>query len=174
MQIQKALAQANQENSYPKTGLGKNLAWICRLIKGNLNSKVYYTSLGGFDMHDNQLAIHKNKLSELNDPLFGFYTDMKNAKLHQNVTIVVFSEFERRVKDNRNGTDHGTAAPMFIIGGSDKGKIIANNPNISTLQQGDLKHQIDFRSVYATILQDKLNFNPSSIGIKNPVVNDLF
>jgi uncharacterized protein (DUF1501 family) len=88
--IQKALAQATQENSYPKTGLGKNLAWIGRLIKGKLNSKVYYTSLGGFETHDNQLAIQKNKLSELNDALFSFYTDMKNAKLLQDVTIVIF------------------------------------------------------------------------------------
>ena len=173
-QIQKALAEATQENTYPKTELGKNLAWIGRLIKGNLNSKVYYTSLGGFDTHDNQLSIHKNKLSELNDALFGFYTDMKNAKLLQNVTIVVFSEFGRRVKDNGNGTDHGTAAPMFVIGGSNKGNVIGQNPNLSDLQQGDLKHQIDFRSVYATLLKDKLNFNPSSIGIKNPVLNDLF
>lgn len=173
-QIQKALAEATQENTYPKTELGKNLAWIGRLIKGNLNSKVYYTSLGGFDTHDNQLSIHKNKLSELNDALFGFYTDMKNAKLLQNVTIVVFSEFGRRVKDNGNGTDHGTAAPMFVIGGSNKGNVIGQNPNLSDLQQGDLKHQIDFRSVYATLLRDKLNFNPHSIGIKNSVVNDLF
>ncbi|NGY37493.1 DUF1501 domain-containing protein [Flavobacterium sp. XN-5] len=173
-QIQKALTNATQENSYPKTGLGKNLAWIGRLIKGNLNSKVYYTSLNGFDTHDNQLAIHRNKLSELNDAVFSFYTDMKNAKLLQNVTIVVFSEFGRRVKDNGNGTDHGTAAPMFVIGGSNKGKVIGDNPNLSDLVQGDLKHQIDFRSVYATLLQDKLNFAPSSIGIKNPLIKNLF
>jgi len=173
-QIQKALTNTTQENSYPKTGLGKNLAWIGRLIKGNLNSKVYYTSLNGFDTHDNQLAIHRNKLSELNDAVFSFYTDMKNAKLLQNVTIVVFSEFGRRVKDNGNGTDHGTAAPMFVIGGSNKGKVIGDNPNLSDLLQGDLKHQIDFRSVYATLLQDKLNFAPSSIGIKNPLIKNLF
>ena len=172
--IQKALSQSNAETQYPATGLGKNLEWIGRLIKGNLNSKVYYTSLGGFDTHDNQLAIHKNKLTELNDSLFSFYTDLKKAKLLQNVTIVVFSEFGRRVKDNGNGTDHGTAAPMFVIGGNNKGKVIGNNPNLSDLQQGDLKHQIDFRSVYANLLQNKLGFNPSKIGIKNPALTDLF
>ncbi|MFT5963661.1 MAG: hypothetical protein ACI9L6_000374 [Flavobacterium sp.] len=172
--IQKALTQATEENFYPKTGLGKNLAWIGRLIKGNLNSKVYYTSLSGFDTHDNQLPIHRSKLTELNDALYSFYSDMKNAKLLQNVTIVVFSEFGRRVQDNGNGTDHGTAAPMFIIGGNNKGKIIGKNPNLSDLQQGDLKHQIDFRSVYATLLHEKLNFNPKSIGIKNPLLTDLF
>jgi uncharacterized protein (DUF1501 family) len=172
--IQKALAQSTAETQYPASGLGKNLEWIGRLIKGNLNSKVYYTSLGGFDTHDNQLAIHKNKLTELNDSLFSFYTDLKKAKLLQNVTIVVFSEFGRRVKDNGNGTDHGTAAPMFVIGGSNKGKVIGNNPNLSDLQQGDLKHQIDFRSLYATLLQNKLDFNPSKIGIKKPALTNLF
>jgi uncharacterized protein (DUF1501 family) len=172
--IQKALTQSSAEVQYPTTGLGKNLAWIGRLIKGNLNSKVYYTSLGGFDTHDNQLTIHKNKLTELNDALFSFYTDLKKAKLLQNVTIVVFSEFGRRVKDNGNGTDHGTAAPMFVIGGGNKGAVIGNNPNLFDLQQGDLKHHIDFRSVYANLLKDKLDLNPTTIGIKNPALSRLF
>jgi uncharacterized protein (DUF1501 family) len=172
--IQKALAKSNSEMSYPKTGLSKNLEWIARLIKGNLNSKVYYTSLGGFDTHDNQLSLHNNKLTELNDALFSFYQDLKAAKILQNVTIVVFSEFGRRVKDNGNGTDHGTAAPMFIIGGSNKGKIIGNNPNLSHLANGDLQHEIDFRSVYATLLKQKLNFDYTKIGIENKVLNNLF
>ena len=172
--IQKALAKSTAEISYPKTGLAKNLEWIARLIKGNLNSKVYYTSLGGFDTHDNQLDIHNRKLSELNDAIFSFYTDLKKAQLLQNVTIVVFSEFGRRVKDNGNGTDHGTAAPMFIIGGNTKGKIIGNNPNLVDLDNGDLKHEIDFRSVYATLLQQKMNFSPASIGIKNSELKGVF
>lgn len=172
--IQKALAKSTNDISYPKSGLAKNLEWIARLIKGNLNSKVYYTSLGGFDTHDNQLEIHHRKLSELNDAIFSFYTDLKKAQLLQNVTIVVFSEFGRRVKDNGNGTDHGTAAPLFIIGGNTKGKIIGNNPNLADLDNGDLKHAIDFRSVYATLLQQKMNFNPASIGINNSELKGVF
>lgn len=173
--IQKALAQsAPADVTYPKTGLAKNLEWISKLIKGNLNSKVYYTSLGGFDTHDNQLAIHKNKLTELNDAVFSFYQDLKKSQQLQNVTIVVFSEFGRRVKDNGRGTDHGTAAPMFVIGGNNRGKIIGNNPNLSDLDNGDLKHQIDFRSVYASLLQNKLNFNASKIGIQNKALEGLF
>jgi uncharacterized protein (DUF1501 family) len=128
-EIQKAIAKSTAELSYPKTNLGKNLEWIARLIKGNLNSKVYYTSQNGYDTHDNQLTLHQRNLTELNDAIFSFYSDLKNAQLLQNVTIVVFSEFGRRVKDNGNGTDHGTAAPMFIIGGNNSGKIIGNNPN---------------------------------------------
>lgn len=173
-EIQKALAKSSAENSYPKTGLAKNLEWIARLIKGNLNSKVYYSSLGGFDTHDNQLDIHKRKLTELNDAIFSFYTDLKKAQLLQNVTIVVFSEFGRRVKDNGNGTNHGTAAPMFIIGGNNKSKIIGNNPNLSDLDNGDLKHQIDFRSVYATLLKQKMNFDYTKIGINNNQISGLF
>lgn len=173
-EIQKALGNSKSEISYPKTGLGKNLEWIARLVKGNLNSKVYYTSLNGFDTHDNQLAIHKNKLTELNDAVYSFYTELKQANVLQNVTIVVFSEFGRRVKDNGNGTDHGTAAPMFIIGGNNKGQIIGTNPNLSDLDNGDLKYQIDFRSVYASLLQQKLNFNPTQIGIQNKKLEGLF
>ena len=172
--IQKALAKSSTENSYPKTGLAKNLEWIARLIKGNLNSKVYYTSQNGYDTHDNQLTIQQRNLTELNDAIYSFYTDLKKAQLLQNVTIVVFSEFGRRVKDNGNGTDHGTAAPMFIIGGNTKGKIIGNNPNLSDLDNGDLKHEIDFRSVYATLLKQKMNFDYTKIGISNPIVSDIF
>jgi uncharacterized protein (DUF1501 family) len=83
---------------------------------------------------------------------------------------VVFSEFRRRVKDNRNGK----AAPMFIIGGSNKGNFIGNNPTLSDLLQGDLKHKLDFRSLYANLLPDKLNFNLTSIVIKNHMLYDLF
>ncbi len=173
--IQMALSKsAPSDVVYPKTGLAKNLEWISKLIKGNLNSKVYYTSLGGFDTHDNQLAIHKNKLTELNDAVYSFYDDLKKSQQLQNVTIIVFSEFGRRVKDNGRGTDHGTAAPMFIIGGNNRGQLIGQNPDLSDLDNGDLKHQIDFRSVYASILKNKLNFDPSKIGIKNKAVEGLF
>lgn len=92
----------------------------------------------------------------------------------QNVTIVVFSEFGRRVKDNGKGTDHGTAAPMFIIGGNNQGKIIGKNPNLLDLDNGDLRHEIDFRSVYASLLKNKMNFDPTKIGIKNRVLDGLF
>ncbi len=173
-EIQKAIAKSTTEMSYPKTNLGKNLEWIARLIKGNLKSKVYYTSQNGYDTHDNQLALHQRNLTELNDAIFSFYNDLKKAQLLQNVTIVVFSEFGRRVKDNGNGTDHGTAAPMFIIGGNNSGKVIGNNPNLTDLDNGDLKYEIDFRSVYAALLKDKLNFDYQSIGLKSTPINGLF
>ncbi|MFT7351736.1 MAG: hypothetical protein ACI9XR_001495 [Flavobacterium sp.] len=173
-EIQKALQKSKSEITYDKTGLAKNLEWIARLVKGNLNSKVYYTSLNGFDTHDNQLGAHGRKLTELNDAIFSFYTDLKQAELLQNVTIVVFSEFGRRVKDNGSGTDHGTAAPMFVIGGKNKGSIIGNNPKLNQLDNGDLQHEIDFRSVYASLLNQKLDFDPTQIGITNKPLTSLF
>lgn len=173
-EIQKALSKATTETVYPKTGLGKNLEWIARLIKGNLNSKVYYTSQNGYDTHDNQVTIQQRNLTELNDAIYSFYSELKKAQLLQNVTLVVFSEFGRRVKDNGNGTDHGTAAPMFIIGGNNKGKVIGNNPNLSDLDNGDLKYEVDFRSVYATLLHSKMNFDYNKIGITNTTLNGLF
>ena len=175
IEIQNALKKSGAQNvNYPKTGLAKNLEWISKLIKGNLNSKVYYTSLGSFDTHDNQLVTHKNKLSELNDAVFSFYQDLKNDNQLQNVTIVIFSEFGRRVKDNGKGTDHGTAAPMFVIGGNNTGKVIGKNPDLSILDNGDLKYEIDFRSVYNSLLKNKMNFDGSKIGIKNTVLQGLF
>lgn len=173
-EIQQALTKSTAEINYPKTNLGKNLEWIARLIKGNLNSKVYYTSQNGYDTHDNQLVIHQRNLEELNDAVYSFYTDLKQANLLQNVTIVVFSEFGRRVKDNGNGTDHGTAAPLFVIGGNNRGKVLGSNPNLSDLDEGDLKYQIDFRSVYASLLNHKLEFDYQSIGITSKPINGLF
>ena len=173
-EIQQALTKSTAEMSYPKTNLGKNLEWIARLIKGNLNSKVYYTSQNGYDTHDNQLAIHQRNLEELNDAVYSFYKDLKQANLLQNVTIVVFSEFGRRVKDNGNGTDHGTAAPLFVIGGNNRGKVLGSNPDLSDLDEGDLKYQIDFRSVYASLLNHKLEFDYQSIGITSKPINGLF
>jgi len=173
-EIQKALAKSTAEVTYPKTALGKNLDWIARLIKGNLNTKIYYTSQGGYDTHDNQLNIQQRNLTELNDAVYSFYNELKKANLMQNVTLVIFSEFGRRVKDNGNGTDHGTAAPMFVIGGNNMGKVIGNNPNLANLDNGDLKHEVDFRSVYASLLKSKMNFDYTKIGIKNNPLNGIF
>ena len=173
-EIQKALKQSKTEISYPKTDLSSKMEWIARLIKGNLNSKVYYTSLNGFDTHNNQFAIHKNKLKELDEAVTAFYNDLKNAKLLEQTTIVIFSEFGRRVKDNGSGTDHGTAAPMIIIGGNNKGIVYGDNPDLQNLDHGDLIYKTDFRSVYASLLKDKMHFNPKDIGLHNAAINGLF
>lgn len=174
-EINKALQNSEKyTESYANNPLAKNLEWIAKLIKGNLASKVYYTSLNGFDTHNNQLQSHHKQLTVLNDAVYSFYKDMKNSKLLENVTLVIFSEFGRRVQQNGTGTDHGTAGPMFILGGNNKGKIIGKNPNLNLLDQGDLIYDIDFRSVYATLLKNKYDFDPTVINIKNKIIKDLF
>ena len=174
-EINKALQNSKNYNElYSNNYLSKNLEWIAKLIKGNLNSKIYYTSLSGFDTHNNQLPIHQKQLSILNDGVFSFYNDLKKNNLLQRVTIVVFSEFGRRVKENGTGTDHGTTGPMLIIGGNNKGKIIGKNPNLTQLHQGDLIYETDFRSVYATLLKQKFSFDPTLINIKNEILTGLF
>ncbi|RAV30474.1 DUF1501 domain-containing protein [Sinomicrobium soli] len=173
-QIQQALKRSASPGDYPKTELGRNLQWIARLIKGNLNTKVYYTSISGFDTHNNQLGLHARQLTQVNDAVYGFYKDLKHSSLLQNTTVVIFSEFGRRVRDNGKGTDHGTAAPMFIIGGNNRGKVIGDNPDLADLDNGDLKHKTDFRSVYAALLQQKLDFDYRQIGIDNKPLTGVF
>lgn len=174
-EIQDALKKAAPADAvYPKTKLGRNMEWIAKLIKGGLNSKIYYTSQQGFDTHHAQLPEHNARLTQLNDAVYAFYKDMKAANQLEGVTVVIFSEFGRRVADNGNGTDHGKAAPMFIIGGGNKGKLLGGNPNLADLDGGDLKYTIDFRSVYASLLKDKFSFDPSLIGIKNQPLTGLF
>lgn len=159
---------------YPKHNLAQNLAWVSRMIKGGLPTPVFYTGLGSFDTHSGQLGKHQNLLKELSESVKAFYDDMLAAGLLGNVTVLIFSEFGRRVKDNGSGTDHGAAAPVFIIGGNNLGKIVGDNPNLTDLINGDLKHQFDFRSVYATILKEKLGVEPSKAGISQEILRGVF
>lgn len=172
--IQKALKEAPEGPSYPRTAIGKNLQWIARLIKGDLNTKVFYTSMNGYDTHDNQLVRHARLMEQLDSAVMSFYSDMRQSGLLESTTLVIFSEFGRRVKDNGSGTDHGTAAPMLIIGGRNSGQIWGTVPDLFDLDGGDLKHSIDFRSVYASILKDRLEMDPRSIGINNELIYGLF
>ncbi len=175
VQINKALKNAQNFNeTYADNALAENLKWMSKLIKGGLDSKIYYTSFSGFDTHNNQIQTHQKQLTILNDALFSFYSDMKQNKLLNKVTVVVFSEFGRRVKENGTGTDHGTAGPMFIIGGNNKGQVLGKNPDLSNLDNGDLIYENDFRSVYAALLRDKFDFNPQLINISTPEIKGLF
>ena len=160
---------------YPRFPLAQNLKSIARMIKGGLPTSVYYTGQGGFDTHAGQIGKQKSLLNELSESVKAFYDDIKTSGLMNNVTVLVFSEFGRRVHDNGQGTDHGTAAPVFVIGGGVKSKIIGNNPDLSSLDgNGDLHYEIDFRSVYATLLKKRLNFDPMKAGIHQEVLKNLF
>jgi uncharacterized protein (DUF1501 family) len=168
-QIKQALKKSQGfDVKYPDTAIGKNLSWISRMIKGDLQTKVYYTSLGGFDTHANQLNTHKNKLIQLSDSVKALYDDLKASNLIDRTSILIFSEFGRRVIPNASkGTDHGKAAPVFLIGGKNKGKIIGKNPDLINLSQGDLSFTTDFREIYAGILKNKFKSNLKGTGLES-------
>ncbi len=139
---------------YPATELGKNLKTISSLIMSDINTKVYYVSLGSFDTHVNQEGQQKRLFTELNDAVKAFTTDLKKNGRFEDVLMMTFSEFGRRVSQNAsNGTDHGTANNMFFISGGLKEKGLLNDlPDLKDLADGDLKHKVDFKNVYATVL----------------------
>ena len=151
--------------TYPGTELGKNLKTIASLIMSDINTKVYYVSLGSFDTHVNQEAQQKRLFTELNDAVKSFTTDLKANNRFQDVLMMTFSEFGRRVSQNAsNGTDHGTANNMFFISGGLKQKGILNAmPDLSDLNEGDLKHKVDFKNVYATVLNKWLGADDKMI-----------
>jgi uncharacterized protein (DUF1501 family) len=151
--IGEILKRTKPEAAYPRTPLGNELSLIARLISGGLPTRVYYTSQGGYDTHNAQENSHNNLLGQLADALSAFSNDLTSKGIWDRVLVMTFSEFGRRVAENASkGTDHGTAAPMFICGGNVKPGLYGNHPSLSTLDQGDLIHTVEFRAVYTTIL----------------------
>jgi len=159
-----AIARKYESNvPYPQGRLAASLSMIARMIAGGLPTRVYYVSQGGFDTHAGQVNAHERLMGELNDALSAFATDLKQQGNFDRVLLITFSEFGRRVVENANGgTDHGAAAPMFIVGGAVKPGLFGNYPSLSDLDYGDLKFNTDFRSVYGTVL-DKWLRAPSQV-----------
>ena len=151
--IKRVLKGSKNEGTYPKSQLGNSLALISRLIAGGLPTRVYYASQGGYDTHAGQINTHQRLLNELSAALAAFCQDLKTKGIFDRVLVMTFSEFGRRVIENANGgTDHGTAAPMFVCGGSVKPGLYGKQPPLDRLDAGDLFYNVDFRSVYSTIL----------------------
>ena len=114
-------------------------------------------SLGGFDTHARQTLAHGPLLRELSESVTAFQRDIATRGLADRVIVLTFSEFGRRVKENGSqGTDHGAAAPMFIVGAACKAGITGSAPDLADLDQGDIRHRVDFRQVYATVLESWL------------------
>ncbi|MBN8674425.1 MAG: DUF1501 domain-containing protein [Chitinophagales bacterium] len=150
---------------YPKTDLGNSLKTIASLIYSEINTKVYYVSLGSFDTHINQDAQQQRLFTEMNDAVKAFVKDLKQQNRFEDVMLFTFSEFGRRVEQNASGgTDHGTANNMFLVSGGLKQKGILNPlPDLSDLNEGDLKYKVDFKNVYATVLKKWLQADDKSI-----------
>lgn len=152
-------------NAYPKTELGNSLKTIASLIMSDINTKVYYVSLGSFDTHVNQPQQQQRLFTEMNDAVSSFVKDLKAHNRFNDVMLFSFSEFGRRVAQNAsNGTDHGTANNMFLVSGGLKQKGLINElPDLSDLNEGDLKYKVDFKQVYATILDKWLGVDDKEI-----------
>jgi uncharacterized protein (DUF1501 family) len=160
---QSKLHPSTQE--YPNTELGKNLKTIASLIFSQINTKVYYVSLGSFDTHFNQQMQQQNLFTQLSGAVKAFTKDLKANNRFNDVLLFTFSEFGRRVSQNASGgTDHGTANNMFLISGALKQKGIINPlPDLTNLDDGDLKYTVDFKNVYATVLNKWLTANDAGI-----------
>ncbi len=140
--------------TYPRSGLADNLSLVARMIAGGLPTRVYYVSQGGYDTHTAQGNTHDRLLGDLDQALTAFCNDLKQQGNFRRVLLMTFSEFGRRVAQNgSNGTDHGAAAPMFLLGGGTKPGIFGQYPSLTDLNAGDLKYNVDFRSVYASVLE---------------------
>lgn len=151
--------------AYANNGFAKDLKTISELIISGVDTSVFYTSLGGFDTHVNQHTAQSIHLKELSEGLNVFVNDLKANSRLGDVTIFVFSEFGRRVSQNASGgTDHGTANNVFVIGsGLKKPGIFNETPDLTQLDNGDLIHRIDFRQVYATLLNKCLGADDVAI-----------
>ncbi len=156
----KILAIARKYKStvpYPPGPLASSLSMIARMIAGGLPTRVYYANQGGFDTHAGQANAHERLLGQLNDAVAAFVADLKQQRNFERVLLMTFSEFGRRVVENANGgTDHGAAAPMFLLGGGVKPGMFGRHPSLTDLDHGDLKFNTDFRSVYGTVLDSWL------------------
>jgi len=151
--------------AYPNSDFGKNLKTTAELINSGVESRVYYLALSGFDTHVRQHEQQQRLFTDLGDGLAALANDLRQHDQWNNTLVLVFSEFGRRVGQNAsNGTDHGTANTVFVAGGALQKKGVINDaPDLVNLDQGDLRHQIDFRSIYATILKDWLGADDTAI-----------
>lgn len=156
-QIVEISRKHKSKTRYPGSKLANNLSLVSRMIAGGLKTRVYYVSHGGFDTHRNQAQSHSRLIGEMDSALKAFMGDLKEQGNADRVTVMTFSEFGRRVEENASGgTDHGAAAPLFVLGGGVKGGIFGKHPSLTDLNRGDLKFNVDFRSVYATVLEQRL------------------
>jgi uncharacterized protein (DUF1501 family) len=138
---------------YPNTALANHLRLAAQLIDGGIGARLFYVSIDGFDTHASQAQAHANLLREVSDGMSAFYRDMSARGHRDRILMMTFSEFGRRVRENGSqGTDHGAAAPMLLVGGRVRAGVVGAHPSLTDLQAGNLRFHTDFRQVYAAIL----------------------
>lgn len=142
---------------YPATSLGNHLRLAAQLIDAGLGARLFYVTYGNFDTHASQGGTHANLLSQLSLAMTSFYRDMEQKGHADRVLMMTFSEFGRRARENGSqGTDHGEAAPMFLVGGRVRSGLVGDHPSLTNLSRGNLRFHTDFRQVYAAILENWL------------------
>lgn len=134
--------------------IGPKLRNIAALVEADFPARIYYVTFGGFDTHNEQRGRHQGLMIRIGDAMLGFMQDLERIGRADDVAVMAFSEFGRRVKENANtGTDHGVAGPMFVFGNRVKGGLHGVHPSLTDLDSGDLRHTTDFRQVYATMIE---------------------
>lgn len=154
--VQGKLVSIRKSEGYPKSSrLTAQLSLIAQLIEANLGTRVFVAEMSNFDDHAREKELHGGLLRELDGTIGAFFADLEARKLGDRVTMVLFSEFGRRVRENASGgTDHGTAGTMLVIGNKVRGGLYGEMPSLTSLDiHGDQKYAVDFRSVYATLLE---------------------
>jgi uncharacterized protein (DUF1501 family) len=149
---------------YGNSPFGRALQQVAGIAATDLGTRVLYVSIGGFDTHANQRNAHAGLLGQVADGLWALQQDLERSGQADRTMIMAFSEFGRRVSENGSGgTDHGAAGPVFVIGNRVRGGLYGDHPRLNDLVEGNLKHTVDFRQVYATILEDWLHASAPSI-----------
>jgi uncharacterized protein (DUF1501 family) len=163
--VQQAAQTYQTSVTYPKNDFSNRLKLAAQIITSSIKPTVVYLQIGGFDTHANQKNTQANLLKTVSDGISAFYQDMDSKDKAGNTVIMTFSEFGRRVKENGSaGTDHGTAEPMFLVSGRINAGLLGTYPSLDDLDaNGNLKFQVDFRQVYATVLEDWLGVDPTQV-----------
>jgi uncharacterized protein (DUF1501 family) len=144
--------------------LAAQLELVARCVEAGAATRVYSVSLGGFDLHADEKTAQESQLTKLDKPLAAFADRMAKTAAGRDVVVAVYSEFGRRVHANASdGTDHGTASSVFLLGDGVKGGLYGAAPSLTDLDEGDLKFTTDFRDVYATLLRDVLGGDPERL-----------
>ncbi len=174
-EIRKVAGRLSDTGTYPRDPFSLKLRLVSELISAGAPTRVYYVGLGGFDTHAAQEGRHDRLLEQLGAGLDAFVKDLTQKGLLDRVLVMTFSEFGRRVAENASGgTDHGAAAPMLLIGSAVKPGLHGPHPSLTDLDQGDLKFQVDFRSVYSTVLEQWMGIASQTVlGDRFPAVEIL-
>lgn len=163
-ELEAAASRRDGATRYPESGLARRLELVSRSIKSGAGARVYYLIQPGYDTHAAQLPAHAELLREFSGGLKAFLDDLAATGLADRVVVLAFSEFGRRPAENgSSGTDHGTAGPVFLAGSAVRPGLAGTTPSLGDLRDGDLKWAIDFRSIYATVLDRWLGVPPDPI-----------